>query len=139
MSTPNAEYVRIAQQRHVLVGDLDALEYAIADYIAKWGEHLTGRPYQGEFGTNIAGIPCAAANMAMSVIRKNLVASWSESVAVSTDWRTKVDTGHTSHSCGCGHHWDTHMAVMGGCSSCSCNAHPPNQPPAHSDGSGAAT
>ena len=60
--------------RHVLHGDLDWLEYAIADYIAKWGEHLTGRPYDG----NIAGIPCATANMAMTVIRKNIVGSWDE-------------------------------------------------------------
>lgn len=65
--------------RHVLQGDLDWLEYAIADYIAKWGEHLTGRPYDG----NIAGIPCATANMAMSVIRKNIVGSWTEPRAVS--------------------------------------------------------
>ncbi len=40
-----------------------------------------------------------------------------------------VDTGHTSHACDCGHHWDSHMAVVGGCSGCSCKKHPPNQPP----------
>ena len=68
----------MSDKRHVLAGDLDWLEYAIADYVAKWGEHLTGQPYQGEFGTNIAGIPCAVANMAMTVIRKNIVASWTE-------------------------------------------------------------
>lgn len=60
--------------RHVVQGDLDWLEYAIADHVAKYGEHLTGRPYDG----NIAGIPCAVANMAMSVIRKNIVGQWSE-------------------------------------------------------------
>lgn len=59
-------------KRWVLVGDLDWIEYAIADYIAMWGEHLTGQPYIGEFGPNIAGIPTAAANMAMTVIRKNI-------------------------------------------------------------------
>jgi hypothetical protein len=57
---------------HTLVGDLGWLEYAIADYIAKWGEHWTGRPYLGEFGPNIPGMPTAMANMAMTVIRKNL-------------------------------------------------------------------
>lgn len=70
--------VMVDEQRHVLVGDLDWLEYAIADYVAKWGEHLTGVPYQGEFGTNLAGMPTAVANMAMTVIRKNLIASWTE-------------------------------------------------------------
>lgn len=58
--------------RWELIGDLEWLEYAIADYIAKYGEHFTGQLYIGEFGPNIAGIPCAAANMAMSVIRKNI-------------------------------------------------------------------
>lgn len=48
-------------------------------------------------------------------------------------WAT-ADTGHTSHSCGCGHHWDSHMAVVGGCSSCTCKAYPPNQPPAQIGG-----
>jgi hypothetical protein len=39
------------------------------------------------------------------------------------------DTGHTlAHVCGCGHSFDLHMAVVGGCSLCSCEAHPPNQP-----------
>jgi hypothetical protein len=79
------EHVTVQQRRHVLVGDLDALEYAIADYVAKWGEHLTGRPYLDEFGPNIAGLPCAVANMAMTVIRKNLVTSWSEPRLVSMD------------------------------------------------------
>lgn len=63
-----------ATDRHVLRGDLGWLEYAIADYIARRGEHLTGRPYDG----STAGIPCATANMAMSVIRKNLMASWTD-------------------------------------------------------------
>lgn len=63
---------RVEPERHVLVGDLHYLEYAIADYIAKWGEHLTGRPYMGEFGPAIAGMPTSVANMAMTVIRKNL-------------------------------------------------------------------
>jgi hypothetical protein len=58
--------------RWILTGDLDGLEYAIADYIARWGEHFTGKPYIGEFGPNIAGIPTACANMAMTVIRKNV-------------------------------------------------------------------
>ena len=70
--------VHIPQKRHVLLGDLDTLEFAIADYIARWGEQWTGRRYDG----NIAGLPCAVANMAMTVIRKNLAASWSETVAV---------------------------------------------------------
>lgn len=71
--------ITVDEQRFILVGTLDELEYAIADYIAKWGEHLTGRPYIDEFGgPSIAGIPCAAANMAMTVIRKNIVASWTE-------------------------------------------------------------
>lgn len=38
------------------------------------------------------------------------------------------DTGHMSLSCPCGHHWDSHVAVVGGCTVCSCEAHPPNQP-----------
>ena len=74
----------VNERRHILVGDLDALEHAIADYVAKWGEHLTGQPYQGEFGTNLAGIPCAVANMAMTVIRKNLITSWTEPVLIDT-------------------------------------------------------
>lgn len=53
--------------RHVLVGDLNVLEYAIADYIVRWGQHLDGVD-----GESIAGTPCAVANMAMTVIRKNL-------------------------------------------------------------------
>ena len=65
----------VNERRHILCGDLDNLEYAIADYVAKWGEHLTGQPYLDEFGgPNIAGIPCAVANMAMTVIRKNIEA-----------------------------------------------------------------
>ena len=56
----------------MLTGDLDWLEYAMADYMAKWGEHFTGVPYEGEFGVNLAGIPTAFANMAMTVIRKNV-------------------------------------------------------------------
>ena len=32
----------------MLTGDLDWLEYAMADYMAKWGEHFTGVPYEGE-------------------------------------------------------------------------------------------
>lgn len=70
--------VTVDERRHILVGGLDWLEYAIADYVAKWGEHLTGKPYIGEFGPNIAGMPTAVANMAMTVIRKNLVTSWTE-------------------------------------------------------------
>ena len=31
-----------AHQRHVLAGDLEWLEYAIAHYISKWGGHLPG-------------------------------------------------------------------------------------------------
>lgn len=72
----------VDERRHILCGDLDALEFAIADYVAKWGQHITGQPYQGEYGTNIAGIPYAVANMAMTVIRKNLVTSWTEQVVV---------------------------------------------------------
>jgi N-methylhydantoinase A/oxoprolinase/acetone carboxylase beta subunit len=61
-----------ARARNVLVGDLEYLEYAIADYVARLGEHWTGKPYMGKFGPNIAGLPVAVANMAMTVIRKNL-------------------------------------------------------------------
>lgn len=51
--------------------DFDLFEYAVADYVAKWGEHLTGKPYQDpKFGPNIAGIPVAVANMAGTVLRK---------------------------------------------------------------------
>jgi hypothetical protein len=60
------------QKARVLVGDLGWLEYAIADYVAKWGTNWTGQPYMGEFGPNLAGMPTAVANMAMTVIRKNL-------------------------------------------------------------------
>lgn len=62
--------------RHVVEGDLNWLEYAIADYVAQWGTNFTGQPYMGKFGPNIAGLPVAVANMAMTVIRKNVVASW---------------------------------------------------------------
>lgn len=71
--------ITVTETRHVLEGDLNHLEYAIADYIARWGEHFTGRPYLDQFGgPAIAGLPVAAANMAMTVIRKSLVASWTE-------------------------------------------------------------
>lgn len=67
-----------AQRRHVLAGDLDALEFAIADYIVRWGQHLDG------VGDSITGLPCAVANMAMTVIRKNISASWDEPLVVLT-------------------------------------------------------
>jgi hypothetical protein len=38
------------------------------------------------------------------------------------------DTGHTVKACICGHGWDEHLVVVGGCPFCSCRAHPPNQP-----------
>jgi hypothetical protein len=57
-----------AQPLWLLTGDLEWLEYATADYIAKWGTQWTGRPYDG----NTAGLACAVANMAMTVIRKNI-------------------------------------------------------------------
>jgi len=76
--------VTVDERRHILVGDLGGLEYAIADYVAKWGEHFTGVPYLGEFGPNLAGIPTGVANMAMTVIRKNLVTSWTEQVLIDT-------------------------------------------------------
>lgn len=85
MSDQTPDVVTVQERRHILVGDLEALEYAIADYVAKWGEHLTGQPYLDEFGgPNIAGIPCSVANMAMTVIRKNLITSLSESVLIDT-------------------------------------------------------
>lgn len=65
-------------RRHVLKGDLDGMEFAIADYIVKWGQHLDG------VGDTIAGLPCAVANMAMTVIRKNIAASWDEPIVVLT-------------------------------------------------------
>lgn len=76
------------RDRHILAGDLGWLEYAIADYVARWGEHFTGEPYLDEFGgPNIAGIPTAVANMAMTVIRKNLVtASREQLIEAMTDW-----------------------------------------------------
>lgn len=52
---------------HILVGDLGWLEFAIADYIVRWGQHLPG-----VHPDTIAGTPTAVANMAMTVIRKNL-------------------------------------------------------------------
>lgn len=91
MTEHSADYGRVAQPRHVLAGDLNWLEYAIADYVAKWGEHFTGRPYMGEFGVNVAGIPTGVANMAMTVIRKNILTSWSEDVAVPIDGRALPD------------------------------------------------
>lgn len=82
---PIPDTATVQEKRHILVGDLEALEYAVADYVAKWGTNLTGKPYLDEFGgPNIAGIPCAVANMAMTVIRKNLITSWSESVLIDT-------------------------------------------------------
>lgn len=51
----------------LLMGDLDILEGMIAGYIWQYGQHLPGVN-----GDCIAGTPVAAANMAMSVIRKNL-------------------------------------------------------------------
>ena len=62
-----------AHQRYVLAGDLEWLEYAIADYISKWGGHLPGVERHG-----LAGTPVAAANMAMTVIRKNILTTWEE-------------------------------------------------------------
>lgn len=67
-----------ARQRHVLTGDLEGLEFAIADYVAKWGQNWTGKPYIGEFGPNLGGMPTAVANMAMTVIRKSILATWEE-------------------------------------------------------------
>jgi hypothetical protein len=49
--------------------DLNWLEFAIAEYIARWGANWTGRPYDG----STDGLPCAVANMAMTVIRKRMV------------------------------------------------------------------
>lgn len=56
-----------AERLWVLVGNLDDLEYAIADYIYRYGQHLPGVN-----SDTIAGTPVAAANMAMTVIRKNV-------------------------------------------------------------------
>lgn len=85
MSDADREIATVQERRHILTGDLEWLEYAIADYVAKWGEHLTGRPYRDEFGgPNIAGLPCSVANMAMTVIRKSLVTSWSEPRLIDT-------------------------------------------------------
>lgn len=77
MSATTPATVTIEQRRHILQGNLDTLEYAIADYIQRWGAHL-----DGVTPGSIAGTPCAVANMAMTVIRKNIVASWSEPVVV---------------------------------------------------------
>lgn len=75
--------ITVDEDRHILEGDLNHLEYAIADYVARWGEHFTGRPYIDEFGgPAIAGLPVAVANMAMTVIRKSLVASWTETKVI---------------------------------------------------------
>jgi hypothetical protein len=72
--TQNADSGRVIRYRLDLTqDDLGWLELAIADYIAKWGEHWTGVPYMGEFGPSLAGLPTAMANMAMTVIRKRLV------------------------------------------------------------------
>lgn len=62
-----------AEQRHVLVGDLNDLEAAIAWYIHRWGQHL-----DGVHPDTTAGVPAAAANMAMSVVRKWIIGSWTE-------------------------------------------------------------
>jgi hypothetical protein len=51
----------------LLAGDLDTLEAVIADYVWNYGQHLPGVNPDG-----IAGTPVAVANMAMSVIRKNI-------------------------------------------------------------------
>lgn len=51
----------------LLTGDLEWLEFAIADYVWKWGQHLPGVHPE-----HTAGTPVAVANMAMSVIRKNV-------------------------------------------------------------------
>lgn len=51
----------------LLRGDLNTLEYAIADYVQRWGQHLPGVERH-----TTAGVPVAVANMAMAVIRKNV-------------------------------------------------------------------
>lgn len=51
----------------LLSGDLEWLEYAIADYVWRWGQHLPG-----VHRDHSAGVPVAVANMAMTVIRKNV-------------------------------------------------------------------
>lgn len=51
----------------LLRGDLDSIESAIAWYIQTWGQHLPGVAED-----HTAGVPTATANMAMSVIRKNV-------------------------------------------------------------------
>lgn len=85
-------------RRHVLIGDLDGLEYAIADYIVRWGQHL-----DGVNGDTIAGLPCAVANMAMTVIRKNIAASWDEPIVVlSPDEHAARLAATCSHSGGQG-------------------------------------
>lgn len=55
------------RQLWLLEGDLDALEFAISDYIWRWGQHLPGVHQETRAGT-----PVAVANMAMTVIRKNV-------------------------------------------------------------------
>lgn len=62
-----------APNRHVLQGDLEGLEFAIANYIARWGQHLDG-VHPG----SLAGTPVAVANMAMTVIRKNIIGSFTD-------------------------------------------------------------
>lgn len=56
-----------ASPKWLLTGDLDTLEGMIADYVWNYGQHLPGVRPEG-----IAGTPVAVANMAMSVIRKNI-------------------------------------------------------------------
>jgi hypothetical protein len=51
----------------LLRGDLDALESAMAHYMWEWGQHLPG-----VHEDTSAGAPTAFANMAMSVIRRNV-------------------------------------------------------------------
>jgi hypothetical protein len=67
----------VPEQRHIIRGDLGWLEYAIADYIVRWGQHLPG-----VHPDTTAGTPCAVANMAMTVIRKSIVTSWTEPVTL---------------------------------------------------------
>lgn len=76
----------VQQHRHILQGDLNALEYAIADYIVRWGQHLPG-----VHADTIAGTPCSVANLAMTVIRKNLVTSWTETVTVDDELEEPSD------------------------------------------------
>ena len=57
----------IARDLWLLRGDLDSIEAAIAWYIQTWGQHLPGVHPE-----HTAGVPVATANMAMTVIRKNV-------------------------------------------------------------------